>query len=61
MPMIDLYAAGAAAGERALTERTWVLVTEAPEGGWGINGQANTGADIVASAVASARRELAGK
>jgi phenylpyruvate tautomerase PptA (4-oxalocrotonate tautomerase family) len=46
-----------AAGDAALTERTWVLITESPEGGWGINGHANTGADIVAAA----RRELAGK
>src|SRR5467141_2147336 len=46
-----------AAGDPALTERTWVLITESPEGGWGINGHANTGADIVAAA----RRELAGK
>jgi phenylpyruvate tautomerase PptA (4-oxalocrotonate tautomerase family) len=46
-----------AAGDPGLTERTWVLITESPEGGWGINGHANTGADIVAAA----RRELAGK
>ena len=40
----------AAAGEPTLTERTWVLITESPEGGWGINGHANTGADIAALA-----------
>ena len=37
-----------AAGDPALTERTWVsLLTEAPDGGWGLNGHANTneGAD----------------
>jgi len=45
-----------AAGDPQLTERTWVLITESPEGGWGINGHANTGADIVAQA----RRALAG-
>jgi phenylpyruvate tautomerase PptA (4-oxalocrotonate tautomerase family) len=39
-----------AAGDPSLTTRTWVLVTEAPEGGWGINGHANTGADITAAA-----------
>ena len=39
-----------------LAERTWVLITESPDGGWGINGHANTGADIVDAA----RRELAG-
>jgi phenylpyruvate tautomerase PptA (4-oxalocrotonate tautomerase family) len=46
-----------AAGDPTLTERTWVLITESPEGGWGINGHANTGADIAALA----RNELAGK
>jgi phenylpyruvate tautomerase PptA (4-oxalocrotonate tautomerase family) len=41
----------AAAGrDSALSSRTWVLITESPEGGWGINGHANTGADIVAAA-----------
>ncbi len=53
--LTDIVAA--AAGDPALTERTWVLITESPEGGWGINGYANTAADIVAAA----RRELAGK
>ena len=46
----------ASAGDPMLTERTWVLITESPEGGWGINGHANTGADIAALA----RSELAG-
>jgi len=45
----------AAAGDPKLGERTWVLITESPEGGWGINGHANTSEDIVASA----RAELA--
>ncbi len=40
----------AAAGDPTLTTRTWVLITESPEGGWGINGHANTSADIVAAA-----------
>jgi phenylpyruvate tautomerase PptA (4-oxalocrotonate tautomerase family) len=40
----------AAAGDPSLTRRTWVLITESPEGGWGINGHANTSADIVAAA-----------
>jgi phenylpyruvate tautomerase PptA (4-oxalocrotonate tautomerase family) len=53
--LTDIVAA--AAGDPALAERTWVLITESPEGGWGINGHANTGADIVAAA----RREIAGK
>jgi phenylpyruvate tautomerase PptA (4-oxalocrotonate tautomerase family) len=40
----------AAAGDPTLTDRTWVLITESPEGGWGINGHANTGADIATAA-----------
>ena len=43
----------AAAGDPSYVERTWVLITESPEGGWGIDGHANTGADIVASARAA--------
>jgi phenylpyruvate tautomerase PptA (4-oxalocrotonate tautomerase family) len=53
--LTDIVAA--AAGDPQLTERTWVLITESPEGGWGIGGHANTGADIVAAA----RAELAKK
>jgi phenylpyruvate tautomerase PptA (4-oxalocrotonate tautomerase family) len=43
----------AAAGDPTLASRTWVLITESPEGGWGIDGHANTGADIVAAARAA--------
>src|SRR5438132_12689836 len=43
----------AAAGDPSLRDRTWVLITESPEGGWGINGHANTGADILAAARAA--------
>ena len=43
----------AAAGDPSLRERTWVLLTESPEGGWGIAGHANTNADIAASARAA--------
>jgi phenylpyruvate tautomerase PptA (4-oxalocrotonate tautomerase family) len=39
-----------AAGDPALTDRTWVLLTEAPDGGWGLAGHANTNADLVAAA-----------
>ena len=53
--LTDIVAA--AAGDPTLTERTWVLITESPEGGWGINGHASTGADIAALA----RSELAAK
>ena len=40
----------AAAGDPSLTERTWVLLTESPDGGWGVAGHANTGADLGAAA-----------
>jgi phenylpyruvate tautomerase PptA (4-oxalocrotonate tautomerase family) len=43
----------AAAGDPTLAERTWVLLTESPEGGWGIAGHANTQADITAAARAA--------
>src|ERR1700684_63590 len=46
--LTDIVAA--AAGDPGLSERTWVLITESPDGGWGINGHANTGADIVEAA-----------
>jgi phenylpyruvate tautomerase PptA (4-oxalocrotonate tautomerase family) len=42
-----------AAGDPRLRERTWVLLTESPEGGWGIAGHANTNADIAALARAA--------
>ena len=45
-----------AANDPTLATRTWVLITESPDGGWGIGGHANTGADIADAA----RRELAG-
>ena len=38
------------AGDPTLADRTWVLITESPEGGWGIAGHANTGADIAQAA-----------
>src|SRR5271170_3835120 len=47
-----------AAGDPTLADRTWVLITESPEGGWGINGHANTGSDI-AQAARSQLAELA--
>jgi phenylpyruvate tautomerase PptA (4-oxalocrotonate tautomerase family) len=40
----------AAAGDPTYAERTWVLITESPEGGWGIAGHANTNADIAVAA-----------
>ena len=40
----------AAAGDPALADRTWVLLTEAPEGGWGLWGHAHTNAELVGAA-----------
>jgi phenylpyruvate tautomerase PptA (4-oxalocrotonate tautomerase family) len=48
-----------AAGDPALRERTWVLLTEAPDGGWGLAGHAHTNAELVDAARAEIAR-LAG-
>jgi phenylpyruvate tautomerase PptA (4-oxalocrotonate tautomerase family) len=40
----------AAADDPSLADRTWVLLTEAIEGGWGLAGHANTNAELVAAA-----------
>lgn len=52
--MTDIVAA--AAGDPTLVERTWVLIAEAPDGGWGIDGHAYTNIEIAQAA----RRELTG-
>jgi phenylpyruvate tautomerase PptA (4-oxalocrotonate tautomerase family) len=39
-----------AAGDPSVVDRTWVLLTEAPDGGWGLAGHANTNGDLVAAA-----------
>ncbi len=44
----DLIAA--AAGDPSLSNRTWVLLTEAVAGGWGLSGHANTNDELVAAA-----------
>ena len=46
-----------ATGDPGLAQRTWVLLTEAPEGGWGVAGHANTGADLAVAA----RAEMAAR
>jgi len=46
--LTDLVAA--AAGDASLTERTWVLLTEASQGGWGLWGHAHTNDEIVSAA-----------
>jgi phenylpyruvate tautomerase PptA (4-oxalocrotonate tautomerase family) len=50
----------AAAGDPTIADRTWVLLTEAPEGGWGLWGHANTNAELVGAARAQLA-ELAAK
>jgi phenylpyruvate tautomerase PptA (4-oxalocrotonate tautomerase family) len=40
----------AAAGDTSFTNRIWVLLTEAVEGGWGLEGHANTNAELVTAA-----------
>src|SRR5277367_4691837 len=39
-----------AAGDPSLSDRTWVLLTEAIQGGWGLEGHANTNEELVAAA-----------
>ena len=46
--LTDLVAA--AAGDDSLKQRTWVLLTEAVEGGWGLWGHAHTNGEIVTAA-----------
>ena len=40
----------AAAGDPTLAERTWVLLTEAIPGGWGLRGHAHTNDELVSAA-----------
>jgi phenylpyruvate tautomerase PptA (4-oxalocrotonate tautomerase family) len=42
--------AASAAGNLQQAERTWVLLTEAPDGGWGIARHAHTNAELIAAA-----------
>ena len=39
-----------AAGDPGIADRTWVLLTEAPDGGWGLHGHAHTNSELVAVA-----------
>jgi phenylpyruvate tautomerase PptA (4-oxalocrotonate tautomerase family) len=39
-----------AAGDPSMADRTWVLLTEAPNGGWGLHGHAHTNSELVAAA-----------
>jgi phenylpyruvate tautomerase PptA (4-oxalocrotonate tautomerase family) len=56
-----------AANDPSLIDRTWVLLTEAIEGGWGLAGHANTNAELVDAAraqiaqIAAAAKDAANK
>ena len=50
----------AAAGDPGLTDRTWVQLTEAVEGGWGLGGHANTNEELVLAARAQIAELQAG-
>lgn len=39
-----------ASGDPTIADRTWVLLTEAVAGGWGLKGHANTNDELVAAA-----------
>jgi len=45
-----------AAGDPGLRERTWVLLHEAVDGGWGIGGVAYTNSALTARVIASLKR-----
>jgi len=49
-----------AAADESVAARTWVLLTEAVPGGWGLGGHANTNDELVAAARAEIAR-LSGK
>jgi phenylpyruvate tautomerase PptA (4-oxalocrotonate tautomerase family) len=53
--------AAEAAGDPAPAARTWVLLTEAPDGGWGLHGHAHTNEELVAAARAQLATLAAGK
>jgi phenylpyruvate tautomerase PptA (4-oxalocrotonate tautomerase family) len=50
-----------AADDPSLASRTWVLLTEAPDGGWGLRGHANTNEELVAAARAQIDSLAVGK
>jgi phenylpyruvate tautomerase PptA (4-oxalocrotonate tautomerase family) len=53
--------AATAAGDPTLAGRTWVLLTEAPDGGWGLSGHANTNEELVLAARAQIAALRAGE
>jgi phenylpyruvate tautomerase PptA (4-oxalocrotonate tautomerase family) len=50
-----------AAADPSISKRTWVLITEAVEGGWGLEGHAHTNAELVQAARAQIARLTSGK
>ena len=48
--LTDIIAA--ASGDASIVQRTWVLITESPDGGWGIAGHANNSDDLLTLAKA---------
>ena len=50
-----------AAGDPSLTDRTWVLLTEAVDGGWGLAGHANTNEELIIAGRAQISELQAGK
>jgi phenylpyruvate tautomerase PptA (4-oxalocrotonate tautomerase family) len=51
----------AAAADTSIAKRTWVLLTEAVDGGWGLEGHAHTNAELVDAARAQLAELAAGK
>jgi phenylpyruvate tautomerase PptA (4-oxalocrotonate tautomerase family) len=49
-----------AAGDESLAQRTWVLLTEAVPGGWGLSGHAHTNDELIAAARAEIASLAAG-
>ena len=49
------------AADPGLATRTWVLLTEAPDGGWGLAGHASTNEELVAAARAQIASLRAGQ
>jgi phenylpyruvate tautomerase PptA (4-oxalocrotonate tautomerase family) len=48
----------AAATDESLKDRIWVLLTEAPDGGWGLAGHAHTNAELVTAARAQLGKKV---
>jgi hypothetical protein len=51
----------AAAADPSISKRTWVLATEAVDGGWGLAGHTHTNAELVSAARAQLAELAAAK